>query len=110
MFALVCLSQGLPFGTSVYYTIVTMATVGYGDISVTTSIGRFVVCCVIIASFVWLPMEINKLTQVRSSGSQTRPPVMMASLVADYRAAALSVLCVSHGFGSDRCCRCGPAS
>lgn len=60
-------AQSLSFGTACYFTIVTMATVGYGDIGVRTDVARFVVCLVILTSLVWLPLEINKLTQVTHS-------------------------------------------
>lgn len=38
--------------------------VGYGDITVATALGRFWVCCLICVSFIWLPYEINRLTQM----------------------------------------------
>lgn len=60
--------QSLSFGTAIYFTIVTMATVGYGDIGVSSDLARLVICLVILTSLIWLPLEINKLTQVPYSG------------------------------------------
>lgn len=37
---------------------------GYGDITVASALGRFWVCCLICISFIWLPYEINRLTQM----------------------------------------------
>jgi hypothetical protein len=38
--------------------------VGYGDVTVASSLGRFWVCCLICLSFIWLPYEVNRLTEM----------------------------------------------
>ena len=64
------LSQGIPFGKALYFSIVTMATVGYGDVSAVSALGRFFSCCLICVSFIWVPYELNKLTQMLSLRSR----------------------------------------
>lgn len=56
--------ENIPFGSSLYFCVVTLATVGYGDISAATAVGRLFVCCLICVSFIWLPYEVNRLTQM----------------------------------------------
>jgi len=42
------LAEGLSFGDAVYFTIVTIATVGYGDISPATSLGKWLAIVLIV--------------------------------------------------------------
>lgn len=58
------LTENIPFGSTLYFCVVTLATVGYGDITAATTVGRFWVCCLICLSFIWLPYEVNRLTQM----------------------------------------------
>ncbi len=61
---LINMAEGMPFGSAVYFSVVTIATVGYGDVTVTSDLGRFFVSCLICVSFIWVPYEINNLTQM----------------------------------------------
>lgn len=58
------LTENIPFGSTLYFCVVTLATVGYGDITAATTVGRLWVCCLICLSFIWLPYEVNRLTQM----------------------------------------------
>lgn len=62
--------QGIPFGSAIYFSVVTVATVGYGDITVSSGWGRVAVSLLICISFIWLPYEINSLTQMLSLRSR----------------------------------------
>lgn len=64
------MAEGIPFGSAVYFSVVTLATVGYGDVVVVSNLGRFFVSCLICVSFIWLPYEINSLTQMLSLRSR----------------------------------------
>jgi hypothetical protein len=70
--ALVNLFEGIPFAMAMYFCVVTVATVGYGDVVLVTPWGRLVAIALIVVSFVWLPLEINKLAQV------SRPVIWLA--------------------------------
>jgi len=59
----------LPFFNCIYFIIVTISTVGYGDISPTSSHSRGVVLLFIITSAVVIPMQLKQLTHLLSSSS-----------------------------------------
>lgn len=67
---LINMAEGIPFGSAVYFSVVTLATVGYGDVVVVSNLGRLFVSCLICVSFIWLPYEINNLTQMLSLRSR----------------------------------------
>jgi hypothetical protein len=58
------------FHNSVYFTVVTIATVGYGDFTPTTSLGKVVCVCTIILAAVIVPLEVQSLTGVLKSQSK----------------------------------------
>lgn len=62
----------LPYFDCFYFIIVTMATVGYGDISPSTSISKMVVILFIVTSLIVIPMQVNKLTLLLSMSSAFR--------------------------------------
>lgn len=62
----------IPFFDCFYYIVVTMSTVGYGDISPTTSLSRFVVILFIITFAVVIPMQLNQLIKILSAQSVFR--------------------------------------
>ncbi len=47
------------FADAVYFSIVTMATVGYGDITPVTAYGRWVTVLIIFAGLIFLPWQIK---------------------------------------------------
>ena len=62
----------LPFFDCYYFIIVTMATVGYGDISPSTNISKMVIILFIVTSLIVIPMQVNKLTLLLSMSSNYR--------------------------------------
>lgn len=73
----------MTFGTAVYYMIVTMSTVGYGDVTPKTSRGRAVVSCIIITAWILVPIQISKLYEARppSTALPTLPYVTVPDAV-----------------------------
>jgi hypothetical protein len=49
------------FGTSAYFVVVTMTTVGFGDFNPTTGLSRFLTSFLIIFTVVLVPMQTNEL-------------------------------------------------
>lgn len=69
----------ITFGEALYFLLVTIATVGYGDIAPLTSAGRAVTAAVIIITFTVIPSELSRLNQLMALQSQFRKvykPVM----------------------------------
>jgi hypothetical protein len=62
----------VPFFDCFYYIVVTMSTVGYGDIHPTTSYSRIVVILFIITFAVVIPMQLNQLVRLLSAQSVFR--------------------------------------
>ena len=57
-----------------YFIIVTVSTVGYGDISPSTVYSRAIVILFIVASLVVIPMQVNRLQVLLSMRSPYRNP------------------------------------
>lgn len=53
--------QPLPFHTWIYYTAVTVATVGYGDVTPKTATGRVLAMCIIGFAVISVPVATNEL-------------------------------------------------
>jgi len=54
----------LDFFTSLWFIVVTITTVGYGDIAPRTSVGRVVVIFIIIFAIFAIPLETNRLLEL----------------------------------------------
>ncbi|KDO31996.1 hypothetical protein SPRG_19472 [Saprolegnia parasitica CBS 223.65] len=54
----------LPIYNAMYFVVITIATLGYGDIAPRTQMGRLAVIVLIIASSVLLPLQISTLSDV----------------------------------------------
>jgi voltage-gated potassium channel Kch len=62
----------LPYFDCFYFIVVTMATVGYGDISPSTAPSKAVIIMFIVTSLIVIPMQINKLNLLISMSSTFR--------------------------------------
>jgi len=62
----------LPYFNCFYFIVVTMATVGYGDIAPSTNISKTVIILFIVTSLIVIPMQVNKLTLLLSMSSAYR--------------------------------------
>ena len=68
----------LPYHDCVYFFIVTLSTVGFGDISPETQVGRVLVACMIGINLITIPATINEILamiQARSKYRLTFKPV-----------------------------------
>ncbi|GAM23334.1 hypothetical protein SAMD00019534_065090, partial [Acytostelium subglobosum LB1] len=53
--------EGIPFHTSIYYAVVTLSTVGYGDITPQTNLGRILASVMILMALMYLPLKSSEL-------------------------------------------------
>eukprot|EP00935_MAST-01C_sp_MAST-1C-sp1_P001034 g1034.t1 len=60
----------LAFHDAFYFSIVTLSTVGYGDMSPTQTLGRMVMCILITLTFTLLPVEMGKLATLMEMRSK----------------------------------------
>eukprot|EP01059_Diplonema_ambulator_P025564 TRINITY_DN4263_c0_g1_i3.p1 TRINITY_DN4263_c0_g1~~TRINITY_DN4263_c0_g1_i3.p1 ORF type:complete len:987 (+),score=153.29 TRINITY_DN4263_c0_g1_i3:366-3326(+) len=58
------------FHDAIYFVVITLTTVGYGDITPKTMIGRFLVMIIVTASVIIIPRETGKLSELMSVTSQ----------------------------------------
>ena len=56
----------MPFHTAFYFVVVTITTVGYGDITPDTTIGQFVVIIVIILAVILVPQQFSRVYELAS--------------------------------------------
>ena len=64
----------LNFFDSFYFLIVTVGTLGYGDIFPTTELSRFVIMIIIILSLIVMPIQVEKLGRAIRATSLYRQP------------------------------------
>ncbi|KAH9128328.1 hypothetical protein AeMF1_001503 [Aphanomyces euteiches] len=64
--------ESLTLGDCFYFILVTISTVGYGDVIPVTTFGKFVTCAMILMSLVMLPKEVNRLIELLSMQSPFR--------------------------------------
>ena len=58
------------FATTVYFVLVTISTVGYGDYSPRTGVGRAIICCVILTAAVMIPLLTADLISMKKMRSE----------------------------------------
>ena len=46
-----------------YYVVVSISTVGYGDISPSSDLGRFAAMCIICFAIIFVPQQTNELIE-----------------------------------------------
>ncbi|KDO27920.1 hypothetical protein SPRG_07194 [Saprolegnia parasitica CBS 223.65] len=64
--------EQLSLGDAFYFILVTISTVGYGDIAPHTTYGKLVACSVIVASLILVPQEVNNLLSLLAMQSPFR--------------------------------------
>lgn len=64
----------LPFFSAFYFAMITVATIGYGDVSPSTELGKAVVVLFIILVLYIIPDEVKKVEEIFTSMSQYRKP------------------------------------
>ena len=63
------------FGDAVYFTVITLATVGFGDITPKTDAGRWVVVLMILSGMIAIPWQAGKLIRLLLSAEQAKKEV-----------------------------------
>lgn len=57
----------IPFHDSLYFVIITITTVGFGDITPTTTVARLAVLLMLTSTFILLPWQTSKFIEILSS-------------------------------------------
>ena len=71
--------ESLTFLDALYFLVVTVATVGYGDIAPTTQTSKAIMMGFIITSFILIPVQVNALTELLAANSAYRQPFVQAN-------------------------------
>ncbi|KAL4152524.1 hypothetical protein PRNP1_009453 [Phytophthora ramorum] len=86
----------LQFHNSLYFVLVTVSTIGYGDITPRTELGHVFVIVMIIGIFTIVPAEVNKLNMLAKQSKPWDKEVIVKSsghvIVSGYNISASSVL------------------
>ncbi|GAM22319.1 hypothetical protein SAMD00019534_054940 [Acytostelium subglobosum LB1] len=53
--------ESVPFHHSIYFAVVTLSTVGYGDISPKTIVGRLLISVIILTGLIYIPVKTTQL-------------------------------------------------
>ena len=64
----------LTFFDAFYFLVVTVGTLGYGDVYPTTDLSRFVIMWVIILSLIIIPVQLERLGRIIKATSEYRRP------------------------------------
>ncbi|KAL3662581.1 hypothetical protein V7S43_012434 [Phytophthora oleae] len=86
----------LQFHNSLYFVLVTVSTIGYGDVTPRTVLGHIFVIVVIIGIFTIIPAEVNKLNALAKQSNLWDKEVAVKSsghvIVSGYNLSATTVL------------------
>lgn len=63
-------TEGISFFESLWFCVVTITTVGYGDVAPTNDAGRALVIIIILTAFFAIPLETNKLLELLAHQSE----------------------------------------
>eukprot|EP00466_Bigelowiella_natans_P018124 jgi/Bigna1/138561/aug1.45_g13269 len=64
------------FGESIYFTIITFSTVGYGDITPETAMGRALVSIFIIFTMVFVPAQVHEMVRLNAELARQKAGVL----------------------------------
>ncbi|EGC33544.1 hypothetical protein DICPUDRAFT_98532 [Dictyostelium purpureum] len=65
--SMICEIEKIKFHDSIYYAVVSLSTVGYGDITPKSVLGRMVAILMIMIALAYLPIQTSKLVSVLSA-------------------------------------------
>ena len=68
----------LTFFDTIYFMVVTIATLGYGDIAPSTNLSKLVIIAIIIMSIIFIPMQVQRLAAIYYMSSTFRRPYVRA--------------------------------
>ncbi|KAE9012963.1 hypothetical protein PR003_g15058 [Phytophthora rubi] len=63
----VCKCRDLSFPNLLYFVVVSISTLGYGDIAPVSTSGKFVIAFVILFTFIVVPIQVNRIQATISS-------------------------------------------
>ena len=88
------LKEDFSFGNSFWFSLVTMTTIGYGDVVPRTQVGKAVDSCYIILSVILVPLEITALTEVGGEREKKREREIMTMEIAMFFPAGCVPACL----------------
>lgn len=64
------------FGEAFYYCVITLSTVGYGDYTTVTALGRWITVGMILLGAILVPWQAGKLVRMLLAGELSKKPVV----------------------------------
>jgi len=92
--------------TALYFTLITLTTVGFGDITPVTPLGRLAVCVAIFAGISIIPLQLSSLAEsmLGKDGFRSSSPLIVTAMT---DAACQKCLAAPHRADARYCWRCG---
>ncbi|GAB5360864.1 hypothetical protein AAMO2058_000664000 [Amorphochlora amoebiformis] len=91
------------FGESLYFIVITFSTVGYGDITPETDLGRYVISIFILITMVFVPIQVAELIQLTNAHQQVLKGVNGSLIRADCESCGYH----QHDRDATHCKMCG---